>query len=108
MVCCDNCDRWVHMECDNVDPLAVRHAANYNCPTCRAAHTGFGTSVDAAVAGTLFRRQEVLHDWHAHSFKRVAEYVTMHHAPILALYPQILLVRTFEAFVWRAVVCVAL
>ncbi|CAK8575465.1 unnamed protein product [Lathyrus sativus] len=40
MVCCDNCQRWVHCQCDNISDeryhqFQVDGNLQYTCPTCR-------------------------------------------------------------------------
>jgi hypothetical protein len=39
MVCCDECDKWVHTNCDDIDELAYENYSNddvpYKCPKCR-------------------------------------------------------------------------
>jgi len=39
MVCCDNCDMWVHIECDNISVAEyaemTRSDVRYTCPKCR-------------------------------------------------------------------------
>ena len=41
MVCCDKCDMWVHIACDNIDDARYQDMADnpdskYYCPICRA------------------------------------------------------------------------
>lgn len=40
MVCCDSCDMWVHIECDNISlnqyEKMVGSDTKYTCPKCRA------------------------------------------------------------------------
>ncbi|XP_065655055.1 PHD finger protein 10 isoform X2 [Hydra vulgaris] len=40
MVCCDNCDRWIHTDCDGIDEqryieLSKDHHSAYTCVLCR-------------------------------------------------------------------------
>ncbi|XP_063934025.1 uncharacterized protein LOC135145818 [Zophobas morio] len=37
MICCDDCDRWIHIECDNIDRKQYEEMENkhYSCGICR-------------------------------------------------------------------------
>ena len=94
MVCCDECNRWVHMECDDLNPAEIRPNQWYTCPVCRRSRLhDLGGAVDAALQVVHIKRAEIRRKWAANALPRLANFVTSHHTAGLAAYPQLVHVR---------------